>query len=415
MSFAALRPLRHRDFALLWTASLVSNIGTWIQTIAVGTILATETGKASTLGWAAAAAFLPSAILSPVGGLISDRVRRKRFLIGSLVFDTVLATTLAALLASGHHSPALLSLLLFVEGSSGALSHPNRQALMPELLPPEDLLPAVALGAASWNGGRVVGPLIAGLVIPAFGATWAVILNAASFAVMVVAAMFINLPARKSLEVDDSVVKRLRAGVSAIRATSAGREALVRVALLGASAGPFIGLIPIVAHNVFHGNARTNSIFVTAQGLGAVIGVLSGATIAEVIGHRATLQVATLTGGAALVGYGLSPNVGIAALALVIVGGSYFIVLSGSQAMAQGATEPNFRARVISLFSVALGLSYTIAVLANGFLADAIGLRTTTVMQGVLCLVSGAWLLARYRMPSATRQRTRRTSATDQC
>jgi MFS family permease len=397
VTVVALRPLRNRDFALLWSASLVSNIGTWIQTIAVGAILASDTGRASTLGWAAAASFLPMAVLSPLGGLISDRVHRKRFLVGTLIFDTLLASTLALLISTGHRSPVLLSTVLFLEGASSALSLPNRQALMPELLPPEDLLPAVALGAASWNGGRVVGPLLAGMLIPTLGTTWAVILNAASFAVMAVAACFIRLPIRVATDIGDSLSKRLQAGFHAIWSTPNARQAVLRVALLGATAGPFIGLIPIVAHNVFHGDARTNSVFVTAQGLGAVVGVLSGASFTAKIGRWVTLQTATFVGGVALIAYGRAPSVPLAATALVVVGAAYFTVMSGSQAMVQGSTLPQFRARAISLFSVSLSLSYTVAVSLNGLAADRFGLRQTTVMQGSLCVLSACWLHLRFK------------------
>jgi MFS family permease len=401
VKISALRPLRHRDFALLWSASLVSNIGTWIQTIAVGSILATDTRKAATLGWAAAAAFLPMAILAPLGGLISDRVHRKLFLIGTLTFDTALATTLAVLLANGQRSPLVLSTILFFEGASAALSLPNRQALMPELLPPEDLLPAVALGSASWNGGRVAGPLLAALIIPTWGATWAVILNAASFAAMVFAAIFIRIPRRRVTELGDNLVTRLRSGVRAIRATPAGRHALLRIALLGATAGPFIGLIPIVAENVFHGGPRVTSIFVTAQGLGAVIGVLGGASLVERIGRWATLQGAMAVAGVSLILYSQANAVAVAAIMLVFVGGAYFIVMSGSQAMVQGATEAQYRARAISLFSVSLSLSYTIAVVLNGLLADAFGLRVITFVQGALCLLVVATLQLRKQKPDS--------------
>ena len=106
---AAFRPFKHRNFTLLWSANLVSNIGTWMETIAVGAILARDTKKAAALGIAAAASFVPMALLAPVGGLISDRVHRKKFLLGTLAFDLFLAIVLAALIAPGHRSPALLS------------------------------------------------------------------------------------------------------------------------------------------------------------------------------------------------------------------------------------------------------------------------------------------------------------------
>ncbi len=383
---AAFRPFKHRNFTLLWSANLVSNIGTWMETIAVGAILARDTKKAAALGIAAAASFVPMALLAPVGGLISDRVHRNKFLLGTLAFDLFLAIVLAALIATGHRSPALLSSVLFLEGCSAALSLPNRQAIMPDLVPKEDLLAAVALGSASWNGGRIFGPLLAGLLISATSPAWAVGANAASFAFMLVAAFFIKLPQPKRSEIADSVKSRIDEGLNAIRSVPENRLALILIAILAATAGPFIGLIPIVAENVFGGGAKTISLFVTAQGAGAVVGVLTAASIAERIGRKQAIAWAFALLAAALVLYGRAPNTVVAAGALVIIGACYFTVLTGTQGLLQRNTPSEKRARVLAIFSVALGGPYAIAVTFAGYSADRIGLRNLTVLQGVATL-----------------------------
>jgi MFS family permease len=385
---AAFRPFKHRNFTLLWSANLVSNIGTWMETIAVGAILAKDTKKAAALGIAAAASFVPMALLAPVGGLISDRVHRKKFLLGTLAFDLFLAIVLAALIATGHRSPALLSSVLFLEGCSAALSLPNRQAIMPDLVPKEDLLAAVALGSASWNGGRIVGPLLAGLLISATSPAWAVSANAASFAFMLVAAFFIRLPQPKRSEIADSVKNRINEGLNAIRSVPENRLALILIAILAATAGPFIGLIPIVAQNVFGGGAKTISLFVTAQGAGAVVGVLTAASIAERIGRKQAIAWAFALLAAALVLYGRAPNTVVAAAALVIIGACYFTVLTGTQGLLQRNTPSEKRARVLAIFSVALGGPYALAVTFAGYFADRIGLRNLTVLQGIVTLLA---------------------------
>jgi MFS family permease len=385
---AAFRPFKHRNFTLLWSANLVSNIGTWMETIAVGAILARDTKKAAALGLAAAASFVPMALLAPVGGLISDRVHRKKFLLGTLAFDLFLAVVLAALIATGHRSPALLSAVLFLEGCSAALSLPNRQAIMPDLVPKEDLLAAVALGSASWNGGRIVGPLLAGLLISATSPAWAVSANAASFAFMLIAAFFIQLPQPKRAEMADSVKSRIAEGLNAVRSVPDNRLALILIAILAATAGPFIGLIPIVAQNVFGGGAKTISLFVTAQGAGAVIGVLTAASIAERIGRKPAIAGAFAIISAALVIYGRAPTTAIAAGALVVIGACYFTVLTGCQGLLQRNTPSEKRARVLAIFSVALGGPYAATMTIAGFSADRIGLRFITTVQGVLTLVA---------------------------
>jgi MFS family permease len=395
---AAFRPFKHRNFTLLWSANLVSNIGTWMETIAVGAILARDTKKAAALGLAAAASFVPMALLAPVGGLISDRVHRKKFLLATLAFDFFLAVVLAILIATGHRSPALLSSVLFLEGCSAALSLPNRQAIMPDLVPKEDLLAAVALGSASWNGGRIVGPLLAGLLITATSPAWAVSANAASFAFMLVAAFFIQLPQPKRSAIADSVKTRIAEGIGAIRTVPDNRLALILIAILATTAGPFIGLIPIVAQNVFRGGPKTISLFVTAQGAGAVVGVLTAANIAERIGRKSAIAWAFVIVSAALVLYGRAPNTIVAAGALVIIGACYFTVLTGCQGLLQRNTPSDKRARVLAIFSVALGGPYAFAVTVAGYLADRVGLRFIMTLQGVATLAAiGALSIIRQR------------------
>jgi MFS family permease len=394
---AAFRPFKHRNFTLLWSANLVSNIGTWMETIAVGAILARDTKKAAALGLAAAASFVPMALLAPVGGLISDRVHRKKFLLGTLAFDLLLAIVLAVLIATGHRSPALLSGVLFVEGCSAALSLPNRQAIMPDLVPKEDLLAAVALGSASWNGGRIVGPLLAGLLISATSPAWAISANAASFAFMLVAAFFIQLPQPKRSEIADSVKNRIAEGLDAIKSVPDNRLALILIAILATTAGPFIGLIPIVAQNVFGGGPKTISLFVTAQGAGAVVGVLTAAGIAERIGRKPAIAWAFGIISVALILYARAPTTAVAAGALVIIGACYFTVLTGCQGLLQRNTASEKRARVLAIFSVALGGPYAIAVTLAGYSADRIGLRFITALQGALTLLAVGALSVLYR------------------
>ncbi len=406
----ALRPLRHRDFALLWGASLVSNIGTWIETIAIGSLIAKDTGKATAVGLAAAAAFLPSAILSPIGGVISDRFHRKRFLMATLSFDTALAVLLVWLVATGHTSPGLLSFILFLEGCSGALSLPNRQSLMPELVPKEDLLAAVSLGSAAWNGGRVIGPMFAGLIIRyGGGTTAAIIANAISFAVMLLATSQINLPERPIAKDSESVFSRIRVGFTAIRTQPQCRLAAILIMLLAATAGPFIGLLPIVAHNVFHGDATTTALFVSAQGVGAVIGALSAPSLAIRVGReRAILTFMVLLVPSLLV-YALAPSKYVAAACLIVIGGSYMGAFAGMQGLLQLNAPSPVKARVLSLFSVAIGLSYTIAVSVNGVLADRIGLRQTGTLQSAS--LAAALVLLSITKPGWWRQHVTEISA----
>src|SRR5215213_4281079 len=152
-----------------------------MQTVAVGVLITDLTGKAGWTGLVAAAAFLPIGLLSPVGGAIADRVDRRRLLLGTVMVEAAAAVALAVVVGTGNANAASVTLLVLAGGCMVALGLPAFQAILPDLVPREDLLAASSLGLAQFNLGRVVGPALAGLVL-AFGSyTWAFAINAASF------------------------------------------------------------------------------------------------------------------------------------------------------------------------------------------------------------------------------------------
>src|SRR5579862_5588817 len=134
---SALRPLQHRNFALLWWAALLSNVGSWMQTVAVGVLVTAKTGRPGWTGLVAAAAFLPIGLLSPVGGAMADRLDRRWWLFATTVGETLFATALTVLAATGHATPVTVTILVFFGGAMAAIGFPAYQAMMPSLVPTE--------------------------------------------------------------------------------------------------------------------------------------------------------------------------------------------------------------------------------------------------------------------------------------
>ena len=155
MALASLRPLRSRNFALIWSAALVSNVGSWMQTVALGVLVFARTDQPGWTGLVAAAGFLPIGLLAPVGGALADRLDRRRWLIVTTLAEMTFATVLAVLAATRHDPPGVLVALSFLGGASGAIGFPAYQAMVPDLVPNEDLLGAVSLSSAQFNLGRV--------------------------------------------------------------------------------------------------------------------------------------------------------------------------------------------------------------------------------------------------------------------
>ncbi|HUV10551.1 MAG TPA: MFS transporter, partial [Acidimicrobiia bacterium] len=266
----ALAPLRHRRYAALWTGAFASNIGTWMEAVAVGILVTTTTGQAGWAGLVAAAAFAPNAFIGPFGGALADRIPRRTLLLGTTAVQATLAAGLTALAAFDAAEPWTVTLIVLASGCAGALGFPAYQSMMPDLVPREDLTGAIALGAAQWNLGRVVGPALAGLVIGFGGFEWAFAVNTVSFLAVIVAIAPIRLPA-PTLREGESIATAIRDGARYARREVGIRALMTYLAINSLFAAPFIALIPAVALKVFVDERGGTAALVTAQGVGAVV------------------------------------------------------------------------------------------------------------------------------------------------
>ena len=373
-----LGPLRHRDFALVWSAALVSNIGSWMQTIAVGVLVTALTHQARWTGLVAAAGFLPVGVLAPVGGAMADRVDRRKWLLATTVGETAFATALAVLTATGHATPAGVTLLVLGGGCMTAAGFPAYQAMLPDLVGRDELLGAVSLSSAQFNLGRVVGPALAGVVIVAGSYTWAFVLNAASFGAVMVALLLLRLPPTPPRQQTTSLLADIRAGARAAAHEPGCRTAIAVISVAALLLSPFIALIPAVALKLFGKKAAGTSLLVTAQGAGAVVGALGLLPLARRVGRHRLLLADLAALPVLLVLYALSPSLPLAALALFGVGAAYIAMLSGLNTVVQLRAPPEARGRVLSLFMTALGTVYPVGAVLQGAAGDHLGLRTVS-------------------------------------
>lgn len=386
LSLTSLRPLRQRDFALIWSAALVSNIGSWLQTIAVGVLVTELTGQARWTGLVAAAAFVPIGVLSPVGGAIADRVDRRRLLLGTTVGETVFAVLLAVLVGTGHATPFGVTALVFGGGCMTALGFPAYQAILPDLVDRDDLLGASSLSMAQFNLGRVVGPVVAGVVLVVGSFTWAFALNAVSYGAVMVALLMVRLRPLAMTDEPPGLWARIVAGGRGARAEPGCRTAILAIAVTALLLSPFIALIPAVTVKLLHGGEGATSLLIGAQGVGAVAGALSQASLARRYGRRRLLVVNVLVLPFLLFAYAVAPNLATATVALVAVGAGYVGVLSGLGTVVQLRAPTELRARILSLYMVALGTIYPLGAVLQGALGDHLGLRVVTGGGAVLFL-----------------------------
>jgi len=372
-------------FAILWTGAFVSNIGTWMETLSVGILVTNATGQAIWTGLVAAAGFVPSAVLGPVGGALADRVPRRRLLLITTSIQTVLAGTLALLAAAGKPSPGVVTLIVLAAGCTQAIGFPAYQAVLPDLVPHEDLVGAVALSSAQWNLGRVIGPALAGIVISIGGYSWAFGINTLSFFAVIFAVTQLRIPPPVERRAQ-SVFASVREGLAYTRRDPGLRVVVAYMAVNSLLAAPFIGLVAYMAEKVLQGGAGATAVLVTAQGLGAVLMALSLASLAARYGPKRVLLGVLWGLPPALVVYALMPVLALSAVAIFVVGFLYLGALSSFTSIAQLRAPAAVRGRVMSVLQVLLGSLYPIGAIAQGAIADVIGLRETTAIAALLML-----------------------------
>ena len=384
--WTAFRPLRHRNFALIWSAAAISNVGTWMETVAVGDLVANRTGEAGWTAVVAAAGFLPMGLMGPIGGAIADHVDRRRFVFVTTFLQALCGAALAIASATDNASPGVVAAIVFVAGCVAGIGFPAYTAMLPDMVPKEDLLGAVSLGQAQFNLGRVIGPALAGLAIVHGGYTEAFVINAISFSAMLVALSALRLEDRERPPVESSIASRIRVGVAAVRAEPGIRAATMMISVIALTASPFIALIPAMARVRHDGSEALTSAFVTAQGVGAVTGALLVPVLAERIGRHRLLMYGLLALPAALVLYAAAPTGLLAVLALVLVGATYICVFSGLGTVVQLRAPAELRARVLSIYFLALGVLYPVGATLQGPIADHIGLGQVTAAAAVVLL-----------------------------
>jgi MFS family permease len=387
VALASLRPLRSRNFALIWSAALVSNVGTWMQTVALGILVFARTDQPAWTGLVAAAGFLPIGLLAPLGGVLADRLDRRKWLIVTTLAEMSFAGALAVLAAVGLDPPGVLVLFSFLGGASGAIGFPAYQAMVPDLVPPGDLLGAVSLSSAQFNLGRVIGPALAGLALLSHDYAVVFGINAASFAAVVVALALVRLPRPLGAGGSPGILARMAVGARAAMAEPGCRAAIGLIAVVALLASPFIALVPAMAGVLRHHGVsvpEATAVLVTAQGVGAVAGALALPTLAERFGRRTVVRASLFLLPPVLAAYGLAPGLWWSVVAFVAVGAGYIAVLSGLNTVVQLRAPADARGRVLGIYMVGLGVVYPIGAVLQGWVADHIGVRSVTVLGAVL-------------------------------
>ncbi len=401
--FSSFRAFEHPGYLPVWAGSLVSNIGTWMETVALGVFVTQVTGRAEWTGGVAALTYLPGLVLAPLGGALADRFDRRLSVVLGTVAQALLAALLTLLAFTHQLTVPAVAVIAFLNGCIHQLMGPAFSALLAELVPPEGLHSALSLNSAQFNMGRVLGPMIAALVLSLGGISWALLLNTLSFLAALAALLSVRSPPKPQAPSSTGLWADILRGVQVARQDAGISLALISTLTVAVLVAPFIGLVPVFAIRVFGQGAAATSLLVTCQGLGAVLSAVAVGGLVDAFGRKRVLEVGLLALGPVAALYWLSPRLGIAAVAIFLLGATYLICLTGIHTVCQARVPRELQARMSSLYSMLLSGGYALGVWLQGALADRVGVRfiTVTASIGFLALVLSACLL-RPRLFDAT-------------
>ncbi|HEX6645532.1 MAG TPA: MFS transporter [Gemmatimonadales bacterium] len=393
-----LRALNHRNYRLFISGQLVSLIGTWMQSVAQSWLVYRLTGSPVLLGAIGFASQIPVFLLAPVGGVFADRHDRRRILLATQSASMVLALALAGLTLSGRIEVWHVAVIAALLGVANGFDIPTRQAFVTELVSRQDLVNAIALNSSMFNGARIIGPAIAGVVVAAVGEGWCFLANGISYVAVLAGLLSIRraVPVRPGTRgtafAEAAEGLRFAAGAAPIRAL------LLLLGLVSLTGMPYAVLMPVVASTVLGAGPGGLGVLMGASGVGALAGALTLARRGSIRGLGRWVPRAAAGFGAGLVLFSLSRSLWLSVLLLVPVGFAMMLQMSSSNTLIQSMVPDRLRGRVMAVYSMMfMGMAPFGALLA-GVLAERMGAPATIAAGGVLS-IAGA-VAFRRKLPA---------------
>jgi MFS family permease len=395
---SAWSPFRHRLYAAMWGGQFVSNIGTWMQTVAAQWLMLTLTSSAVYVALVQTAAGVPVVLFAILAGTIGDLMDRRRFLLITQTFMLVAATALGVLAIAGLVTPWVLLALLFAAGTGQALTSPTWQTLQPELVSPDERTQAISLGSVNQNLARAIGPAIGGVLLAATSAGTVFLINAASFAAVIAVIWAWHSTRAPDALPREHVGEAIRAGGRYVAASPVLRVILARAALFIFFASAVWALLPLTARSVLHLGSGGYGLLLGSVGIGAV----AGAGLLPRLRTRLSPDAMLAAGSAGLAAVTLllawARIAAVAGVALVIGGACWIVVLSTLNSLYQLSLARWIKARGMSFYLMVFQGGNAVGSAVMGIAAAHVGLSPTlTIAAAGLALGPLAALKWRFR------------------
>jgi len=395
-------PLREPMFRAMWLAVLASNVGTWVENVATGWLMAEMTGSAAMLGLVQAAQTLPVVVLALLAGALADVVDRRAYLLATQLWLMTVATALALLAAGGLLNPWGLIALTFAVGIGSAMAMPAQSATTPELVPRPLLAPAVALNSLGFNVARAIGPALGGVVLAQFGAAWAFGLNALSYVLLIVVLLRWKRQVPVSALPPEPVAGAIVAGLRYVRRAPVFRAVLARASAFFLFATALPALLPLIARQELGGGPRAYGLLLAAIGLGAILGALCLPRVAARLDRDRLVAGATVVHAATMAAAALIDRLALLLPVALLTGVAWIGVLASLQVAAQTSVPAWVRARALSLYIVVFSLGQAVGSLAWGGYAQLRSLDEALLVASAGAVLAGL-LALRWRIAGAER------------
>jgi MFS family permease len=376
------------NYRLFFTGQGVSLIGTWMQNVALNWLLFKLTGSPFMLGVATFAGQIPIFLLAPVSGVIGDRFDRRKILIAVQCASMIQAFILAGITLAGVVEAWHLIILTFLLGVINAFELPIRQALVFDLLDDKRDLPnAIALNSSLFNGSRLIGPAVAGMIVAFAGEGICFLINAVSYLASISA--FIAMKIRKTFreKKESRVLADIKEGIRYAAESTPVKELLILIALISFFGLTFPVLLPVFASEILNGDSHTFGFLVSSAGAGAFTATLYLASRDSIKGLGRVVNIALYALSAGFLMFSLSASIYLSMAALFVVGFTSIVVIASCNTILQTVVDESKRGRVMSLYVMAFTGTAPVGGLIAGSISEIAGAPVTLTACGFCCLI----------------------------
>jgi MFS family permease len=395
------RAFRHRNFRLYWSGQMVSLVGTWMQSVALGWLMHRLTSSAFMLGLLTFTQFLPVLLLSVWAGVVVDRIDKRRLLMWTQTAFLLQAVLLATLTSTGHVQPWMLLALAFFFGIFNAFDLPTRQSFVIDMVGREDLSNGIALNSAAFNSARIIGPAIAGILVATVGEKGCFWLNALSYLAVLASLAALRLPPRGPSASEGGSVAFLREGVQYAWRTGPLRNLLL---LLGVCAGigfQYMVLLPVYTRDILRSGPQTYGMLVAAFGIGSLFSAVLMTRRLDRWELRRQLLTGLACGGIGMAFFAWSRVLVLTLAAGLLAGFGLILYVASTNVLLQMITEDRFRGRVMSLYTLLFVGTAPLGALITGSLAQRWGAPVATSFNAIVLLAGALWMSHRIRVLSS--------------